>query len=361
MTSREHTSPLALSRTSLLLRYASIAVILALVAGAFAYTAGWLATPAPFKRLTTTEIVNRFEANAGPHPGFRRNHAKGICVSGTLVSDGTASGLSRASVFRAGTYPVVGRFSIPGGNPSQDDASSDVRSFAMRIRLPGGEEWRTAMNSVPVFMVRTPQALYEEMGAMRPDAQTHRPNPQRKLAFEQMHPEMQTFRNWVNTHPPSSSFHNATYYSVNAFRMTDAQGTTRFVRWSVVPDSTYKPMSLSQADDPDFLASELVNRLAQGPTRWHLIVTVAQPGDAVDDATRLWPDARETVDAGTLTIDKAQAQISGPCRDINYDPLILPDGIEASADPLLAARSGTYAVSFARRVNEEARGAGSSR
>ncbi len=48
-------------------------------------------------------------------------------------------------------------------------------------------------------------------------------------------------------------------------------------------------------------------------------------------------------------------QIDGPCRDINYDPLILPDGIEASADPLLAARSAVYALSFDRRMQEEAR------
>ncbi|MEJ0003934.1 MAG: catalase family peroxidase [Pararobbsia sp.] len=238
-----------------------------------------------------------------------------------------------------------------------DDADAKVRSFALRFALPDGEEWRTAMNSVPVFMVSTPQSLYEEMRAMRPDARTHQSDPARLQAFERHHPETQPFENWVHEHAPSSSFHNATYYSVDAFKMSDAQGKVRYVRWSVVPEDAYRPMSASQIGDPDFLASELAMSLEHAPARWRLVVTVAAPGDPTDDATRPWPDAREHVDAGVLIIDKAQSQIDGPCRDTNYDPLILPDGIEASADPLLAARSSVYAMSFERRMREEARAA----
>jgi catalase len=60
------------------------------------------------------------------------------------------------------------------------------------------------------------------------------------------------------------------------------------------------------------------------------------------------------VDAGTLVIDRAESQVDGPCRDINFDPLILPAGIQPTNDPMLAARSAAYAVSFDRRVREEA-------
>ncbi|HGS6999727.1 TPA: catalase, partial [Klebsiella pneumoniae] len=38
-----------------------------------------------------------------------------------------------------------------------------------------------------------------------------------------------------------------------------------------------------------------------------------------------------------------------------YDPLILPDGIAGSDDPLLNARSAAYAKSFNLRTTEEAR------
>jgi catalase len=56
-----------------------------------------------------------------------------------------------------------------------------------------------------------------------------------------------------------------------------------------------------------------------------------------------------------LVLERSEAQDSGPCRDVNYDPLVLPAGIEGSDDPLLPARSAAYADSYLRRTSEEAR------
>ncbi|MNE94260.1 Catalase-related peroxidase precursor [compost metagenome] len=51
-------------------------------------------------------------------------------------------------------------------------------------------------------------------------------------------------------------------------------------------------------------------------------------------------------------IEQVDAPEQGACRDLNFDPLILPSGIEPSDDPILAARSSAYAVSFNRRSRE---------
>ena len=59
-----------------------IAVVVGGAAVAFAYTAGWL-TPS---RLTPPKIVNALAPPGGPALGFRRNHAKGICFTGTFES-----------------------------------------------------------------------------------------------------------------------------------------------------------------------------------------------------------------------------------------------------------------------------------
>jgi catalase len=40
---------------------------------------------------------------------------------------------------------------------------------------------------------------------------------------------------------------------------------------------------------------------------------------------------------------------------MTYNPLILPKGIEASADPVLQARAAPYALSLGRRLGEAAR------
>ena len=332
-------------------------VTLGSIAGAYAYTHG-------FARLlgmqpSATRIVDRFEAVSGKHPGFRRNHAKGVCVTGHFDSNGQAAALTRASVFAAGRSRVVGRLSIGGGNPAQADATSNVRSLALSIVSPDGREWRTAMNSVPIFPVHTPEALFEMLAALRPGkAQEQGPDASdygdtAMDAFMKTHPETARFNDWLRDHPPSSGFGNAAYYSVSAFRFVDRGGHTRDVRWSVAPDDAYAPVADAERRDVDFLERGLAERLKQGPVRWHLVITLAAPGDITNDATRLWPAGRTQVDAGTLVIERDEPQIDGPCRDISFDPLTLPDGIEASDDPLLRARSAAYAESHERRVKEQ--------
>ena len=49
-------------------------------------------------------------------------------------------------------------------------------------------------------------------------------------------------------------------------------------------------------------------------------------------------------------------QAEGACRDVNFDPTVLPPGIERSNDSILAARAAVYAQSFNRREREIARG-----
>jgi catalase len=77
-----------------------------------------------------------------------------------------------------------------------------------------------------------------------------------------------------------------------------------------------------------------------------------QPEDPTNDATIPWPPDRQQVDAGTLTIDHIESDDRSLARDINFDPLVLPDGIAPSDDPILSTRSAAYSVSFTRREGE---------
>jgi catalase len=123
----------------------------------------------------------------------------------------------------------------------------------------------------------------------------------------------------------------------------------------MVPAEPFSPALPEEAKtrDTNYLFDDIIERVARGPLQWHLIVTVGQPGDVTGDATVPWPDNREHVDVGTLTIDHAESEAPGNCRDINFDPLVLPSGIEPSDDPLLSARSATYSESFRRREREK--------
>lgn len=334
-----------LSTSSLLLRMAGIGAIVLVVAGAFAYVNGSLDP----QRLTPARVVDVFEHNNGVHPGYRRNHPKGICVAGYFESTGAAASLSRAEVFASGRTPVIGRLALPTGNPYSPDSAAPLRSFAVQFTQPNGQQWRTGMNSMPVFPVGTPEAFIDLQKATAPDPKTGKPDPAKPPAFFAAHPEAQPFLAWVKTAKPSASFVTETYNSVNAFVLVDASGKRQAVRWSLVPDAKGDAPA---PDAKDYLQKDLSDKLASGPQRWNLVLTLANPQDPTNDASKAWAGEHKTVTAGTLVVEADSAQLDGACRDINYDPLILPNGIEGSDDPLLAARSAAYAASYMRRTQE---------
>lgn len=328
-------------------RLAAIGAGLLAVGAGFAYAAGWIGTPA----LTPQRIIDTFEAQAGHHPGYRKNHAKGLCVSGYFESSGLAAGLSTARVFQQPRVAVIGRFAIGGANPSTPDTGVPVRSLALQLSSDDGQVWRTGMNNPPVLAISTPEAFYQQVLAMTPDPATGKADPARMQAFFAAHPESAAFRQWAGAYKPSDSFASTSYHSINAFRLIDAAGNAHPVRWQVEPQTPFSALP-AQVDDNRYLQHDLQRRLQQGPLRWTLRLVLAEPGDPIDDPARQWPAQRRSIDAGTLVIDSVEAPEQGACRDLNFDPLILPNGIEPSADPILAARSAAYSESFNRRSRE---------
>jgi catalase len=81
-------------------------------------------------------------------------------------------------------------------------------------------------------------------------------------------------------------------------------------------------------------------------------VTVANPGDQTADPSKAWPKDRRSVEVGTLVVQRIIPEPDGPCRDINFDPTVLPPGMRTSDDPFPAARSSVYRVSYDDRTAE---------
>jgi len=339
-----------LSATQLTVRSIAIGLVIAGIVCLFAYAGGWL-TPIA---LTPKRFVDTFEHVNGLSPGFRRNHAKGLCFSGSFESNGRGAALSRAVIFRTGRVPIVGRFSLSGGKPYAADAATTVRGMGLLFKLPDGEEWRMAIINLPVFPFATPAAFYDQLVALAPDPATGKPDPARVQAFLAKYPESARAIQLIHGHAMSSGFENSTFSSLNAFRFIKTSGSIASVRWSMVPVQPFAPIdpATSEQADKKFLFDALIASVHRQPLQWHLIITIAKPGDPTDDATIPWPPDRQQIDVGTLTIDRVESEDTSPARDINFDPLILPDGVAASDDPLLSARSAVYSRSFTRREGE---------
>jgi catalase len=319
-------------------------------AALFAYTGGWLSP----HRLTPDRMVAALSHRGGDPRGHRRNHAKGICFTGAFEASGVGARLSTAPMFAAGAHPVIGRFAVAVGDPDAADATGRVRSMAIRVVAPDGQEWRSGMNNAPVFPTATLRAFYELTVAQDINPATGKADSAAVDRFFATHPESQAFAEWAKTTPWTASWADQSYHSVNAFHLVDAGGASRLVRWSMQQTiaPTFVPHEELGKRGPDFLEQDLKERLAQGPLYWHLIVTLAKPGDPSNDASKVWPPDRDDVEVGTLVVRAAQDEADGPCRDYNFDPTILPTGIQVSDDPLLAARSAAYAKSFDLRAAE---------
>ena len=323
---------------------ALIAVVVAGGAAAFAYTAGWFSP----QRLTPDKMVDAFTPPTGVPLGHRRNHAKGICFTGTFEANGAGSALSRAQVFARGQYPALGRFNLATADPNAPDATVRVRGMGLRISTPDGQEWRTAMINAPFFPVSTPQAFYDLLLASASK------DPNAMKTFAGAHPEIAAFGAWAKSAPWTGSYAEERFNSLNTFIFIDNSGAEHAVRWSLLPAAQPVPVS---PDDlakrgPDFLEQEITERVRGGPQRWTMVVTVANPGDPTADPSKAWPEDRRTVEVGTLTVQQIEPERDGPCRDINFDPTVLPTGIRTSDDPFPAARSSAYAKSYDRRTAE---------
>lgn len=338
----------SIDRRDILLGVAAIGGFLAVDTAAVLYARGPLGSSG---RLTPQAFIDAFRRVHGSHPGFRRNHAKGVAVAGYFESNGNGTQLSRAAVFRRGRTPVLGRFSLPGGNPAASDTVGVSRGLGLAFGYPGAEQWRTAMLNSPVFPDNSPQGFYDRLLASKPLADTGKPDPEAMARFLAAHPETARAMAVIKAQPPPSGFADGAYHGLNAFYFVSAAGDHTPVRWSLAPMTPTGASGLP-GDGPNWLFDNLIREIRSGPLRWRLLVTVAEPQDALTDATVAWPPDRRVVDTGTVVIDSIERERRGNARDINFDPLVLPDGIAPSEDPLLAARSAVYAASFRRRAGE---------
>ena len=250
--------------------------------------------------------------------------------------------------------PVLGRFALAGGLPFAADTPGNVRSMAVLFKLPTGEEWRSGMVDIPVFPVATPQAFYDQLTAFAPDPASGKPDPAKIHDFLVEYPETAKALPLIMGRAVSSGFENGTFNSLNAFRFIDADGGVTYVRWSMVSLQPFEPVSATRPaqGDKNYLFDALIAAIHDHPLQWRLVITIGEAGDPTNDATLPWPPGRRQIDAGALTVDHIESEDTSPARDINFDPLVLPDGIASSDDPLLSARSATYSVSFTRREGE---------
>jgi catalase len=202
------------------------------------------------------------------------------------------------------------------------------------------------INSLKFFPVATGEEfrdLFLAIAASPPNAR----KPTKLDEFAAAHPSVPASFATVAT--PDSYAHEQ-YFGIDAFVFVNKAGKRQAVRYQMVP---MRLVHLTPADAakraPDFLASEITDRLKHGAVTFHLKAQLAGSGDATRDPSKPWPESRSVLDLGVLTINRAVPDSDAAQQKLLFLPTNLLDGIEESDDPLIDIRGGAYAVSFSRR------------
>ena len=295
------------------------------------------------------QLVDALSGVFGKHAGVRAAHSKGLCVTGMFMPWPDAPELSKAPQF-AKPVPVVGRFSLGGGNPqASDNAQDNVRGLAVRFDLGKGGNSDLLMISAPVFFVKSPELFVEFL-------QTVGSGDQAKLkAFFEAHPESTRQNAWLTSHLVPASYGGVNYWGVHAFTFTNAAGESRIIKYKAIPEAGELGLTPEQANakGPDYYGDELKDRLANGPVVFDLVAILGQKGDPTNDPTVRWggEDNRATAPLGKITIDAVATDAT--CNAFSFLPGNVAEGIAGPTDdPIFAARSPAYTVSLIRRLQK---------
>jgi catalase len=298
------------------------------------------------------QIIEVAERLYGAHPGHRALHTKGSWAAGTFTATPPGAELCRAFHMRGEPATALIRFSNASGKPDAHDADREARGMAVKLRGGDAEEIDILATTTPTFVTRTPEDFLELMRARAPDPETGEPDMERLGAYLGAHPEAQTAIQATLGGEPLASFATSPYYSPHTFWLIDEAGGRHPARYRWLPEAGERRIADDEARERgrDYLHAELAERLASEPIRFGLWLQLPADDDPLDDATALWPEDRELIDAGVLEVTALVDDPEGDGHIEVFDPTRVPDGVELSEDAILHARPRAYSVSAYRRL-----------
>jgi catalase len=297
------------------------------------------------------DLLAGFDTVSGYHAGFRPAHAKGIFCSGIFTPSLAAAKLTRAPHASHPSTPVTVRFSNFAGVPTvpdNDPMGASPRGIGIRFNLAPHVHTDIVAHSANGFPTRTGEDFLEFLHALAASGPTvAHPNP-----FELYLGKTPTALAFIQMPKPiPTSFAHESFFAVSAVHFTNAAGETQFGRVRIVPVAGNQYLSEGDAakQTANFLMDEFPQRIAKAPVQFKIRVQLAAPGDVVDDATIQWPDDREQIEFGTISLTKMEDAKNPELHKIIFDPIPRVDGIDISNDPLFQVRADIYLLSGRRR------------
>jgi catalase len=296
-------------------------------------------------------------------------HARGVAAHGVFqvyedLSDLTSAGLLTDPSRKT---PVFVRFSTVAGSRGSTDCARDVRGFAVKFYTDEGV-WDLVGNNMPVFFIQDAIKFPDLIHAVKPE-----PNneiPQAASAhdtfwdFVSLTPESAHMLMWVMSDralPRSLAMMEG--FGVHTFRLVNAKGKSRFVKFHWKPIKGVKSLVWDEAQkisgkDPDFHRRDLFESIERGDyPEWELGLQIVEEKDEFKfdfdllDPTKLIPEELVPVRrVGKLTLNRNPDNYFAETEQVAFHTGHVVPGIDFTNDPLLQGRLFSYIDTQLRRV-----------
>ncbi|HEX8916752.1 MAG TPA: catalase, partial [Humisphaera sp.] len=296
-------------------------------------------------------------------------HARGAAAHGYFQSYGPIPELTKAGLFQdpAKQTPVFLRFSTVAGSRGSADTARDVRGFAVKFYTDEGV-WDLVGNDIPVFFIQDAIKFPDLVHAVKPEP--HNEIPQAQSAhdtfydFISLTPESAHMMMWVmSDRGIPRSYAHVEGFGVHTFRLVNAKGTSRFVKFHFKPVKGVKSLVWDEAQkiagkDPDFHRRDLWASIERGDyPEWEMGVQVVEEADALKfdfdvlDATKIIPEELVPVKpVGKLVLNRNPDNYFAETEQVAFHLGHVVPGIDFSNDPLLQGRLFSYLDTQLRRV-----------
>ncbi|WP_296320140.1 catalase [Reyranella sp.] len=322
--------------------------------------------PTLLEDMLMREKITHFDHERIPE---RVVHARGAGAHGVFQVYEDLSALSCAQVFRDPQVqtPVFVRFSTVAGSRGSTDTPRDVRGFAVKFYTQEGV-WDLVGNNMPVFFIQDANKFPDLIHAVKPEP--HNEIPQAQSAHD-------TFWDFVSLTPESAhmlmwlmsdralprSYATMEGFGVHTFRLVDAEGGWRFVKFHWKPlkgvcSLIWDEANLLGGRDPDFNRRDLWEAIERGDfPEWELGLQIVEPVDEhkfdfdLLDATKLIPEELVPIrKVGKLTLNRNPDNFFAETEQVAFHTGHIVPGIDFTNDPLLQGRLFSYIDTQLRRV-----------
>lgn len=296
-------------------------------------------------------------------------HARGAGAHGVFELFEDLSDLTSAGVLTdtQRVTPVFARFSTVAGSRGSTDLARDVRGFAVKFYTEEGV-WDLVGNNMPVFFIQDAIKFPDLIHAVKPE-----PNneiPQAASAhdtfwdFISLTPESAHMLMWVmSDRALPRSFAMMEGFGIHTFRLVNAEGKARFVKFHWKPVKGVKSVVWDEAQkisgkDVDFHRRDLFESIERGDyPEWDLGLQVVEEADEFKfdfdllDPTKLIPEELVPVRiVGRMTLNRNPDNYFAETEQVAFCTSHIVPGLDFSNDPLLQGRLFSYLDTQLRRV-----------